>query len=69
MQRRMQAWIHHKPYRERYTFVPLNQISPDFQHAVIAAELGCDATILSRINPINKGMGEFPVHSATVWRW
>ena len=38
MQRRMQAWIHHKPYRERYTFVPLNQISPDFQHAVIAAE-------------------------------
>jgi monofunctional biosynthetic peptidoglycan transglycosylase len=38
MQRRMQAWIHHKPYRERYTFVPLSQMSPDFQHAVIAAE-------------------------------
>jgi monofunctional biosynthetic peptidoglycan transglycosylase len=34
----MQAWIHHKPYRERYTFVPLSQMSPDFQHAVIAAE-------------------------------
>jgi len=38
MQRRVQAWMHRKPYRERYTFVPLNQISPDFQHAVIAAE-------------------------------
>lgn len=38
MERRMQAWIHHTPYHERYKFVPLNQISPDFQHAVIAAE-------------------------------
>ena len=38
MQRRVQAWIHHKPYRERYTFIPLNQISLDLQHAVIAAE-------------------------------
>ena len=38
MERRLQAWIHHKPYHERYEFVPLSQISPDFQHAVIAAE-------------------------------
>ena len=38
MERRLQAWIHHTPYHERYTFVPLSQISPDFQHAVIAAE-------------------------------
>ena len=38
MQRRVQAWIHHKPYREQYQFVPLSQISPDLQHAVIAAE-------------------------------
>jgi len=38
IQRRMQAWIHHKPYRERYKFIPLSQISSDFQHAVIAAE-------------------------------
>jgi len=38
LQRRIQAWIHHKPYQERYSFVPLSQISPDFQHAVIAAE-------------------------------
>jgi len=38
MQRRFQAWIHHTPYNERYKFVPLSQISPDFQHAVIAAE-------------------------------
>jgi len=38
MQRHMQAWIHHTPYHERYTFIPLGQISPDLQHAVIAAE-------------------------------
>jgi monofunctional biosynthetic peptidoglycan transglycosylase len=38
MERRLQAWIHHTPYHERYEFVPLSQISPDLQHAVIAAE-------------------------------
>jgi monofunctional biosynthetic peptidoglycan transglycosylase len=38
MQRRVQSWIQHKPYRERYQFVPLSQISPELQHAVIAAE-------------------------------
>ena len=38
IQRRVQAWIHHAPYRERYKFVPFSQISPDLQHAVIAAE-------------------------------
>jgi monofunctional biosynthetic peptidoglycan transglycosylase len=38
MQRRLQAWIHRTPYHERYEFVPLNQISLDFQHAVISAE-------------------------------
>ena len=38
IERRLQAWIHNKPYHERYRFVPLSQISPDFQHAVISAE-------------------------------
>lgn len=38
MQRRVQAWVRHSPYRKRYRFVPLNQISPDLQHAVVAAE-------------------------------
>jgi monofunctional glycosyltransferase len=38
IQRRLQAWVHHKPYRERYKFIPLSQISADLQHAVIAAE-------------------------------
>lgn len=38
LERRLQAWVHDKPYHERYEFVPLKQISPDFQHAVIAAE-------------------------------
>jgi monofunctional biosynthetic peptidoglycan transglycosylase len=40
VERRMQAWMHGKPYRERYKFVPLGQISPDLQHAVISAEDG-----------------------------
>ena len=30
--------MHYMPYRERYKFIPLSQISPDLQHAVIAAE-------------------------------
>jgi len=38
MQRRLQAWIQHTPYRKRYKFIPLGQISPDLQHAVVAAE-------------------------------
>ena len=38
MERHLQAWMHGTPYHERYEFVPLNEISPDFQHAVIAAE-------------------------------
>jgi monofunctional biosynthetic peptidoglycan transglycosylase len=38
MQRHFQAWIHGSPYHERYKFIPLNQISSDLQHAVVAAE-------------------------------
>ena len=38
IQRRLQAWIHRTTYRERYKFIPLSQISPDLQHAVVAAE-------------------------------
>src|SRR5580693_4927274 len=47
LQRRLQAWIHHTPYRERYKFIPLSQISVDLQHAVIAAEekAGCLAVL------------------------
>ncbi|MBI3477035.1 MAG: monofunctional biosynthetic peptidoglycan transglycosylase [Acidobacteria bacterium] len=37
-QRRLQAWIQGKPYHERYRFIPLEQISPDLQHAVVASE-------------------------------
>ena len=41
-ERRIQAWFRPrgkgKPYRERYEFVPLSQISPNLQHAVISAE-------------------------------
>jgi monofunctional biosynthetic peptidoglycan transglycosylase len=38
IQRRLQAWIHGKPYQKRFEFVPLTQVSPDLQHAVVAAE-------------------------------
>jgi len=38
MQRRLQAWIHLTSYHKRYKFIPLSQISPNLQHAVIAAE-------------------------------
>jgi monofunctional glycosyltransferase len=38
IQRRLQAWIHHTPYHKRYKFIPLGQISPNLQHAVVAAE-------------------------------
>jgi monofunctional biosynthetic peptidoglycan transglycosylase len=38
IQRRLQGWMHNTPYHERYKFVLLSQISPDLQHAVIAAE-------------------------------
>ncbi len=38
MERRVQAWMEHKPYRAAYTFMPLSRIAPNLQHAVIAAE-------------------------------
>jgi monofunctional biosynthetic peptidoglycan transglycosylase len=38
IERRMQSWMHGKPYNKRYSFIPLNQISPNLQHAVVAAE-------------------------------
>jgi monofunctional biosynthetic peptidoglycan transglycosylase len=38
VERRLQAWVHGKPYHPRYEFVPLSEISPQLQHAVIAAE-------------------------------
>jgi monofunctional glycosyltransferase len=38
VQRHVQAWVHQTPYRKRYKFIPLSQISPNLQHAVVAAE-------------------------------
>jgi monofunctional biosynthetic peptidoglycan transglycosylase len=38
VERRVQAWTGHTPYRKRSQFVPLGSISPVLQHAVIAAE-------------------------------
>jgi monofunctional biosynthetic peptidoglycan transglycosylase len=38
MERRLDASLHHQLYRKRYSFVPLAEISPHLQHAVVAAE-------------------------------
>jgi monofunctional biosynthetic peptidoglycan transglycosylase len=40
VQRRVQSWFHEGPYDSRYNSVPLTQIAPELQHAVIAAEDG-----------------------------
>jgi monofunctional biosynthetic peptidoglycan transglycosylase len=37
-ERRIESWVRGTPYRKRYVFVPLPQISRHLQHAVIAAE-------------------------------
>ena len=38
VQRRIEALIHRRPYHKRYQPVPLNRISMQLQHAVVAAE-------------------------------
>ena len=38
IERRIEAMREHRPYQKRYDFVPLQRISPNFQHAVVAAE-------------------------------
>ncbi|HYL34659.1 MAG TPA: monofunctional biosynthetic peptidoglycan transglycosylase [Bryobacteraceae bacterium] len=40
VQRRVEAMRQHRRYEKRYRFVPLRRISPNLQHAVIAAEDG-----------------------------
>jgi len=40
MERRVQALRAHRPYNKRYEFVSLSNISPNLQHAVVAAEDG-----------------------------
>lgn len=40
VQRRVEALRAHRPYKKRYEFVPLASISPNLQHAVVAAEDG-----------------------------
>ena len=40
IQRRVEALVHWSDYHKRSTYVPLERISPNLQHAVIAAEDG-----------------------------
>jgi len=39
-QRRVESWFQPAPYKKKFEFVPLSRISPNLQHAVIAAEDG-----------------------------
>lgn len=38
IERRMESWSSGKPYQKRYRFVPMERISRDLRHAVVAAE-------------------------------
>ena len=38
IERRVSSWFESEPYTKRYAFTPLTRISPNLQHAVIAAE-------------------------------
>jgi monofunctional glycosyltransferase len=38
MQRRLQAFVHRPAWHKRYRFIPISQISPELQHAVVASE-------------------------------
>jgi len=38
IERRVQAVLHHRAYRKRRVWVPLDRIAPDLRHAVIASE-------------------------------
>jgi monofunctional biosynthetic peptidoglycan transglycosylase len=38
IERRLTALVQRLPYKKRYSFVPLERISPQLQHAVVAAE-------------------------------
>jgi monofunctional biosynthetic peptidoglycan transglycosylase len=40
LQRRVESLLGRTKYKKRYTFVPLDRISPELQHAVISAEDG-----------------------------
>ena len=40
IQRRVEAMVSRNPYRKRCVFVPLERISPNLQHAALAAEDG-----------------------------
>jgi monofunctional biosynthetic peptidoglycan transglycosylase len=40
IERRIEAMREHRPYQKRYEFIPLRRISPNLQHAAVAAEDG-----------------------------
>ena len=62
MQRRFQAWIHNKPYHERYTFVPLSQIRPISSTPSSPRRTGAFTSIMGSIGTRFKSLPR------TIWR-
>ena len=73
IERRSEALIHRKPYRKRYTFVPLSRISKELQHAVIASEderfyehHGIDFTELNKVVDKDLDQGKLGRGASTI---
>jgi monofunctional glycosyltransferase len=73
IQRRMEAEIAGRPYRKRYKFVPLDGISPNLQHAVIAAEdgnfyrhHGIDWSQVEQVAQESRETGKIPRGASTI---
>lgn len=73
IQRRVESWFGDRPYQKRSSFVPLEQISPNLQHAVIAAEdgnfyrhWGIDWEQLQLVIEESRATGEAPRGASTL---
>ncbi|MBI3941149.1 MAG: monofunctional biosynthetic peptidoglycan transglycosylase [Acidobacteria bacterium] len=73
IQRRIGALLSRTPYRKRYRFVPVRQISPELQHAVISAEdgrfyrhHGIDWDEMDKVVQESAGSGESPRGASTL---
>jgi len=73
IERRTEALIQRRPYRKRYTFVPLSRISKELQHAVIASEderfyehHGIDFTELNKVVDKDLDQGKLGRGASTI---
>lgn len=73
VERRVQAILGRKPYQKRYDWIPLKSISPNLQHAVVAAEdarfyqhRGIDWTEVSKVAEESLEEGEITRGGSTI---